>query len=128
MRWLSLAALALGLLAVGCAPRRAASPLEMTTGPDAVTALEFVASGGEQVRLERREGVWSLSEPLAFPADENTVSGMASALWNDAAILARTPCSSGPSSESRSRSLPSARFRVCRSTFPSRPIPQSPWT
>ncbi len=47
---------------------------------DAVTAMEFVSSGGQEVRLERREGVWFLTEPLEFPADENTVSGMASAL------------------------------------------------
>jgi hypothetical protein len=47
---------------------------------DAVTAMEFVTSDGEEVRLERREGVWFLTRPLESPADENTVSGMASAL------------------------------------------------
>lgn len=47
---------------------------------DAVTAMEIVATGGEAVRLERREGTWFLTRPLESPADDNTVSGMVSAL------------------------------------------------
>jgi hypothetical protein len=48
--------------------------------PDDVRALEFTTQDGQEARLERGEAGWALARPLAFPADETTVSGLASGL------------------------------------------------
>jgi hypothetical protein len=44
-----------------------------------VQALAFRADGRD-VRIERRDGGWELTEPLVFPGDEFAADGMASAL------------------------------------------------
>jgi hypothetical protein len=48
--------------------------------PDDVKAIEFTTQDGQETRLERGEAGWALARPLAFPADETTVSGLASGL------------------------------------------------
>jgi hypothetical protein len=48
--------------------------------PDDVRALEFTTQDAQEARLERGEAGWALVRPLAFPADETTVSGLASGL------------------------------------------------
>jgi len=45
-----------------------------------VTAIELVASDGEAVRAERREGRWQLVSPISFPADGAAFDSMAASL------------------------------------------------
>jgi len=47
---------------------------------DAIEAIALTSSDGVAVRAERREGGWSLVEPLAFPADRFAFDTMASSL------------------------------------------------
>jgi hypothetical protein len=47
---------------------------------EAISSIRLTTSDGVSARLEHAEGSWTLSEPLAFPADVFTADGLASNL------------------------------------------------
>ena len=60
--------------------RRRRSASSPASRPTPSTGSSSVRATGKDARLERSEGVWRLTAPLEFPADDAAASGLASSL------------------------------------------------
>ena len=58
----------------------AAKRLFQDVSAEEIGAVFLIASGGEQVRLERSDEGWRIAEPVRFPADAIRADSLASSL------------------------------------------------
>jgi hypothetical protein len=78
---------------------------------DAISQITLATKDGPEARLERLEGAWKLTAPLAFPADAASADGLASALA-DLPADASLDDASVPLSEYGLDGPPKIRFSV----------------